>query len=86
MKSKRKLKAYRSLDNRGFLEGDIRPAGRLIVDFSKDSTEATKILLEAGFRIVTLPVSGTSEPELSIGADAYHGLKEIRQIVKKYKR
>lgn len=83
--SRKKLKATRKRGNEGEWELVRRPTGRLLVESSDESTQATKVLLEAGIRVVTLPVRGISEPELSIGADAYHGLKEIRQVVKKYK-
>lgn len=85
MRSRNKAKAFGKVHN-GNLEGSARPVGRLRVDFSDESTEATRVLLEAGFRIITVPVSGMSEPELSIGPYAYRGISEIRHIARKYRR
>lgn len=85
MNSGKKAKVPMDMDNGTTLKRVERPVGRLLVGSSVESTEATKVLLQAGFRIVTLPVSGLTEPELSIGADAYHGITEIRRLAKKYK-
>lgn len=55
---------------------------RLWVDESEDSQKAIPLLRNAGYCVVTLPISGISGPELRIGRNSYYGLREIIQFLK----
>lgn len=55
---------------------------RLCVDYSvSNSFEAIKILRNAGFRVTVTPVSGLSEPELTLGSVSFRGLSEIQNLI-----
>ena len=60
---------------------------RLCVDYSFESSfKAIRLLRGAGFRVTATPVSGLSEPELTIGSMNYRGFAEIQQLVENVKR
>jgi hypothetical protein len=55
---------------------------RLCVDYSVSiSFEAITLLRNAGFRVTVTPVSGLSEPELTLGSVSFRGLSEIQNLI-----
>ncbi len=62
--------------------GSLTEKARLCVDYSEENSfVAINILRKAGFRVTSTPVSGLSEPELTLGSKSYHGIAEIQQLV-----
>jgi len=55
--------------------------GLLHVDSSGESSEALKVLHNAGVYFTSVPVSGTIGPELKLGTKVYYGLNEIVSFV-----
>ena len=55
--------------------------GLLHVDSSGESSEALKVLHNAGVYFTSVPVSGTVGPELKLGTKVYYGLNEIVSFV-----
>ncbi len=62
-------------------EGCKQEWARLYVDESDDSVRATDLLRNAGYCVVTIPVSGNGGPELRLGKGVYLNLAEIRRLV-----
>lgn len=56
--------------------------GRLRVDHSQESARALKILRAARVHVITIPISGSIGPELTLGSKVYYGLNEIERLVK----
>jgi len=55
---------------------------RLCVDYSEENSfVAINLLRKAGFKVTATPVSGLSEPELTLGSISYYGIAEIQQLV-----
>jgi len=55
--------------------------GLLHIDCSSESSEALKVLHDAGVYFTSVPVSGTIGPELKVGTKVYYGLNEIVSFV-----
>lgn len=55
--------------------------GLLHIDCSGESSEALKVLHDAGVYFTSVPVSGTIGPDLKVGTKVYYGLNEIVSFV-----
>lgn len=55
-------------------------------DKSKESSQALKLLREAGYRVISFPdLSQTFRPELKVGRRLYRGLEEIKKFIEENK-
>ena len=49
------------------------------------SLEAISLLRSVGFSVRIVPISGLSQPQLTLGSDHYNGIEQIRGLVKHVK-
>ena len=64
-------------------KAEVASAGkwaRVCVDESRASKKAVKLLRDAGFYVITIPVNGRTGPEVRLGKETYRGLREIEEV------